>query len=219
MMAALFLLLATGAFPQGSTNGMGSVQGIVLDGDGNPLPGARVSAHPFTDMVNSRIYTDTDEAGRFDLRGIPAGGVYLRAFKESDGYPYNNFAFYIMPGEVMPQIHIDPGETVKGVVIQLGARAAHLNIQLTDSDGVPLKQGGGLVFDRLDQPGPTGRYERSSHAQESLLVPPVAFRLTVEVKGYEAWHYGGKHWREDAGIISLKSGESLALIVRLKPSR
>jgi hypothetical protein len=100
MMAAFavsLLLLATGAFPQGSTNGMGSVQGIVLDGDGKALPGAIV--YSAEDIRNRGLRVATDEAGRFTLKCVSTGPVNLHAYKESDGYPDDFFAFYEMPGE------------------------------------------------------------------------------------------------------------------------
>ena len=48
------------------------------------------------------------------------------------------------------------------------------------------------------------------------MVPPVPFRLSVEAKGYATWHYGGEGWQGKAGLIVLKSGESLSLTVPLK---
>ena len=49
-----------------------------------------------------------------------------------------------------------------------------------------------------------------------ILVPSVPFRLTVDADGYEPWHYGGVNWQGKAGLMTLKSGETLSLTVRLR---
>lgn len=197
----------------------GSVQGVVLDGVGKPLPGATVYALPEMDMLK-QIRATTDAAGKFTVNDIPEGGVYLGAFKERDGYPYNFFSFFLMPGERRPdKVNVKAGETTKDVVIQLGAKAAYLSIKITDEHGMFLDEGThlGYVFTRPDIPANRGYYERGANLKgETLMVPPVPFRLTVEAKGYETWHYGGKGWQGQEGLITLKSGETLNLTIRLK---
>ena len=190
----------------------GTIRGIVLDGGHRPLASARVYGLPEKNMLQ-QIAATADDAGRFVLSNIPPGAIYLSAFKEDEGYPYNFFSFYRMPGESLPKVDVKVGETVSDVVIQIGARAAHLEIHITDEDGVPLEHGAELVFTRPDLPGD---YRRGVRSRESLMVPPVPFRLAVEAKGYWPWRYGGKNWQQKAGLISLKSGERLTIVCPLK---
>ena len=212
---AVALLVTMAATAQvGRAEDFGSAKGVVLDSAGKPLAGATVYALPEEDMTK-QIRTTSDSAGRFTLGGIPAGGAYLDAFKESDGYPYNFFSFFKSPGERVPvKIKIIPGKVTPDVVLQLGLRAAYLQLDVTDEDGTPVN--GGLSFDRLDIPGP---YGTSVSAKELLMVPPVPFRLTFEAAGYLPWHYGGDRWRANAGLITLKPGETMHLPIHPKRSQ
>ncbi len=211
-LSAIGLLVTMAAYGQvGNSNGLGSAAGVVLDSAGKPLAGATVYALPEEDMTK-QIRTTSDSAGRFTLGGIPAGGAYLHAFKETDGYPYNFFSFFLSPGERTPvKIKITAGKVTPNVVIQLGLRAAYLQLDVTDEDGTPVD--GGLSFDRLDMPGP---YSRGVSARELLMVPPVPFRLTFKAAGYLPWHYGGDRWRTNAGLITLKPGETMHLPIHPK---
>jgi hypothetical protein len=81
----------------------------------------------------------------------------------------------------------------------------------------------GYQLDRDDVPGPFNtsvptdpRLVDVGFINGVMLVPPVPFRLTVQADGYEPWHYGGKNWARKAGLITLKSGQTLSLAVRLQ---
>lgn len=202
-------LLAVICLAQTSPPSTGSVQGTVLDGEGKPLAEATVFVGTHTNAPS----TKTDAEGNFMLSGVPAGNVGLNAYKESDGYPYNMFSFYLTPGEQLPKFDLAAGQTVKGVIVHLGPKAAYLKFDITDEDGKPV--GAGASFSRPDL-GQFGDYQTSIPANRVVLVPPVPFRLTIAAKGYEPWHYGGERWRGREGLIALKSGETLNLAIQLK---
>jgi len=207
LIAAIALTLS--ALAQVSPPATGSVEGIVLDGDGRPLAEATV----FVGTLARSPRTQTDAEGRFKLNDIPAGRIGLQAFKESDGYPYNMFAFFLMPGQPLPKFDLAAGQTLSNVIIRLGAKAAYLKLSVRDENNLPIDAG--LTFSRPDL-GRYGDYQRSAKPDDLILVPPVPFRLTVQEKGFQPWHYGGEHWLDKEGLIVLKSGETLTLTVRLK---
>jgi Carboxypeptidase regulatory-like domain len=189
----------------------GTVEGIVVGGDSKPLPGATVTSYTQAKGVERDVMQyETNSNGEFSLR-LPAGRVWLSAHKNSEGYPYAFFAFYIMPGQEFPTVEVKPGETIKDVVVRVGVKAAHLNYEVLNQEGEEVL--GGFVFERLDQPT---LYRTSALARDDLLVPPTPFRVTFEAKGYKPWHYGGDKWRGKEGVISLKSGEVLNLRIRLQ---
>lgn len=195
------------------SEGLGSATGVVLDSSGSPLAKATVYALPEEDMTK-QIRTTSDSSGHFTLEGMPAGAVYLDAYKETDGYPYNFFSFYKSPGERTPaKIKIAAGKVTADVVLQMGARAAYLQFAIANDDGTPVD--GELLLDRPDIRGP---YKRGVSAGELLMVPPVPFRLTFEAPGYLPWHYGGQRWQGNEGLIRLKSGETLRVPIRLRHS-
>ena len=142
---------------------------------------------------------------------MPSGDVFLYAHKESEGYPDQVFAFFATGNRSWISSKVEVRRVTQGVTIQLGEKAAYLNIEITDEKRTRLA--GGLTFTRNDQPG---HYQSSTSGAESIMVPPVPFRLTVEVPGYEPWHYGGENWQSNSGLITLKSGQSLNLDIRLK---
>jgi hypothetical protein len=208
----LFLLVAVHGFGQGAAPS-GVVQGVVVDVDGKPLSKATVYGIPQENMTRP-IYTTSDSEGKFTIHGLPAGPVYLDASKDSDGYPYSIFSFFIMPGQVKPKVNVKEGETITGVVVRLGARAAYLRLAISDEDGTPLNAD--VLFTRSDMPGHSGDYRTSVLPKETLMVPPVPFRVTVEAKGYKPWQYAGEHEQEKEGVIALKPGETFDLVVHLK---
>jgi len=213
--AVLFLSLALACFAQAQqATGQakwGMVEGVVVDGDGRPLPDATVTSYTQAKGVaRDTMQFQTNGNGEFTLH-VPEGKVWLSAHKNSEGYPYAFFAFYLMPGQEFPTIEVKPGETTKGVVVRVGVKAAHLNYEVVDEDGKPVL--GAFVFTRLDQ---TESCSTSALAKDDLLVPPVPFRATFEAKGFRQWHYGGDKWSGKEGVISLKSGDVLNLTIRLQ---
>jgi Carboxypeptidase regulatory-like domain len=193
----------------------GSIQGVVMDQDGKPVPGAGVIGYPEENMVKHFDAT-TDAQGKFTFNDLPAGFVYLQSAKPSDGYPDAFFALF-KNREVFPKINVVAGEVARNVVIRLGARAAYLTIEFNDENGKLLEHAerGQLMFTR-DDLGEDGTLQQGPGLPTtSILVPSVPFRLSVEIEGYQSWHYAGRDWRGKGGLISLKPGESLKLRAQL----
>jgi hypothetical protein len=213
LFAILFLFLSNAGFSQtAATPSVGSVEGVVLDEQNKPIPEANVYAPLPQDMRRRVATTTTDSSGKFGFRDLPTGVVYIYAYKVSDGYPDGFFRFFKLPNDQpLVSAKVEAGQVTTGVTIKRGARAAHLKVNVTDENGNPL--GGYFVFTREDQPG---AYQQGASPEESMLVPPVPFRLTVGAMGYGEWHYGGANYAGKAGLIALKSGQTLNLAVRLR---
>ena len=93
-LVAIALLLPSQVTPQQQRrNDYGSVAGVVLDDEGRFIRDATVYALPEKDM-RKQLTTSTDEQGRFLLKAVPTGSVYIDAYKENDGLPHNFFAFF-----------------------------------------------------------------------------------------------------------------------------
>jgi len=224
---ALALSLAVLSFPgllksfaQTPQTTLSSVAGVVLDQQGKPIPDANVWA--LAGDVQYSITTTSDAAGMFTLLNIPIGDVYVLAFKESEGYPYPFYAFYRTKNDRSSvNVEAKAGEVTSGVTLQLGPKAAHLKIEATDENGAPVQVA--LQLDRDDTPGPYStsvptdpRLVGVRFIKGVMLVPPVPFRLAVLANGYETWHDGESNYAGKAGLITLKSGQTLTLAVRLR---
>jgi len=190
---------------------LGSIEGVVLDRQGKPIPDATVYALPQGDMRILAASSATDSAGKFILQSLQAGGFYIYAYKESDGYPNAFFRFFTIPNsQSQVAAKVEAGQVTTGITIKLIVKFAHLKIHVTDENGIRL--GAGLTFRREDQ---RGDYIMGTDGQVSILVPPVPFRLTVDADGYEPWHYGGANYAGKPGLISPKPDQTLNLDVRL----
>jgi hypothetical protein len=214
---AVVLSLAVLSFPglmksSAQITATGSVEGVVLDQQGKPIPDANVYANLEEDMRRPAATATTDSAGKFLLRDLPAARVYIYAYKESDGYPNGFAAFFALPNDQsLVVLKVEAGKTTT-LTIKRGARSAHLKVHVTDENGNRI--GAGLTLTREDQNG--DNYIMGTDGEVSMLVPPVPFRVMVDEDGYEPWHYGGANWQGRAGLVSLKSGQTLTLNVRLR---
>ena len=197
--AALVMGLAAHAQPTHDST-PASIQGTVLGEDGDPLAGATVYA--YSDM-RKQIHATSDAKGNFLMSDAPTGVVYIDAFKESDGYPYNFLAFHKAVGEEVHKIDVAQGAHIQGFVIRLGPKAATIHLEITQSNGDPVA-GGVVEFTRDDNTGP---YSESAKPSHTTLVPSlVPFRVAVTASGYKAW---------ESQSITAHPGETLNIAVHL----
>jgi hypothetical protein len=201
---AMLLLLVVTSFAERSTAQTkdGSIKGVILGQDSLPLPNAIVYALSKADMTH-QIRVAADSEGRFAINHVGPGQYFVDAFKESDGYPYNFFSFFLATGPIT--VDVKAAENDAPVVIRLGPKAAHLSLRVFDEHGKRLSEGVTLIFSRPDLPGD---YKRGVESNTELLVPPVPFRLAVEAMGYETWN--------NDGFLTPKTDSSFEVDVQLK---
>jgi hypothetical protein len=222
LLTVLLLFPSNAIYSQtAATPSLGLVEGVVLDQQNKPVSNANVFALLEKDM-RKPIAATSDDAGRFSLRDVPIGVIYVFGFKESEGYPYEFYSFYKTPnGRSWVVAEVKPGGVTAGVILHLGPKSAYLKTNVTNGDGNPVPAG--YRLDRDDIPGPfqtsvptDPRLVGVGFINGVMLVPPVPFRLTVQADGFEPWHYGGKNWANKSGLITLKSGQTLILNVKLR---
>jgi RNA polymerase sigma factor (sigma-70 family) len=158
--------------PYGTT-----VQGVVMNAAGDPVPGATVSEG--TQWGNLKILStsDTDFAGRFWLSNRPSHEIILAA--SADGYGSASTIVAVKPGMAPARIQLPPELPLKArVVNQDGESVAGADIQLPDY----LNNGLGLTWKGTT--GADGRFLwRSAPTNEVALAiaaqdyPPRLVRL------------------------------------------
>ncbi len=111
----------------------GRLRGVVLGADGAPSPGADVSVRPglnaFLGQITDRQYrwldTVTDDQGRFDIPGVPAGNGYTVAVTAPSIALEEVHGVAVQAGQVTAlTVQAHQGAIVEGVVL--------------DPDGAPL---------------------------------------------------------------------------------
>jgi hypothetical protein len=202
---------------------LGVVEGIVLDSSSQPVANASVYYHIGDDLSRGASdQTTTDCNGHFVLSDVLAGSVRIRASKESDGYMDRRIAdpFYgqMNDGE-FPEIQVNAGETVKGVVVHLGFQGAILELKAFDVDTkAPLD---GLAY-RLCRGDPASGNQdclsgvTSGRGEAHQIVPADSITVKISSQGYESWNF--KDEKTGSSSLTLHSGEMRSLSVFLKRS-
>ena len=170
----------------------GSLQGFVVDATGKAVSNAIVYALPELNMMR-QIRTTADSEGRFVFKGLPEGFVYVDAFNQRDGFPYNFFAFFNQDGRSATKIEVKAGAPAPDVVINLGQTAAKITITLTDADGVPIKKSMALSFRRDEM---IDIYKQSAAAPYTMLVPCVPFRSRLKSRDINSGARSGSRFSQ-----------------------
>jgi hypothetical protein len=212
---ALAMALPFRAHPQNAgalPRGFGAVEGQVIDAQSQPVSGAKVYATDLAAFPGRLPSTRTDRSGRFFLGPLPVGRTTLHASKEAAGYPDTFFAFFDQGSEGITQLQVRNQKVEQGVVVRLGPKGGRLEGQIVDAKtGRPLVAAR-IALTRIAEPkkfinlGPD-----SADGRFSVVVPAVAFSVTVSAKGYERWDYGKP--------LELASGEVKKLRIALHPSK
>lgn len=212
------ILISLGLFLPQMKRETGSIEGVVRDVKGAPVPGATVYILDSSNIRHSlsrRIQVSTDSNGRFRFHSVSPGTIYVHAYKESDGYADAAFSFFVTNQKAWQTVTVEAGKVSRDVFIELGPKHAILKLLIRDERGNPIL--GAVTFVREDDPDRLLR--RSSTLDETYFVPPVPFRIEVESKGYQKWKYNDGKRRSDSNLIKLKPEETLTVTAQLKKSR
>lgn len=180
------------------TNISSSLQNIVMtcvqSDKSSPSAHATIAAHAtalFKGCLSTSISTLAEYIESVDQSN--AQGVY---------------SFYIMPGQSKPKVSVTANHVPANVVIQLGLKAAYLDLVIAPDDGNDVKAN--VIFSRLDLPG---TFRTSVAGHQKIPVPPVPFHMVVEAPGLEPWVYKGTNGN---GLVNLRPSETLTLDVKFQ---
>jgi len=148
-----------------------SVQGCVLDPDGQPVAGAKVLASGRPPLGSNR--TVSGEDGGFHLKSVPVG-MEVRLVAEKKG----------LARALSDSMTFRAGESRTDMVLQLG-RGAVVSGRLTDAAGIPITRG------RVHLNPRSGSHSRQHSASPDKdgnyrieAVPPGRYSLEVWVKDF-----------------------------------
>jgi len=212
-LAVLTLCSANGQ--QQSSDGSAIVEGRVLDTQGQPVPGARISMAIFAGHSGPMPSAATDKDGHYRLVSPPYGKAWLCAVKESAGYPDINATIFVppVPEDSRPEVDLTPSSRL------------HLDIQLGPPDGIFE---GTVVDATTNTPIKTARItmrrEDIEHGYYStgimgghflFALPSAPVEITITAPGYAPWKY--KDSKSEVQNLTLSSSERRSLTIELTP--
>ncbi|MCO6438755.1 MAG: carboxypeptidase regulatory-like domain-containing protein [Phycisphaerae bacterium] len=182
----------------------GRVAGIVLDDEGRPRNGARVTAGGGSASEGPRAWTNYE--GRYEVSGVAAGSTPITVYLS--GFAPELKVADIKPGETASvDFRLRPGGTVEGVVEKEdgtplpGVTVAAVRWRAHDTLGLRAltdPSGRFVLFDT-----PLDEFEIAIQGLDPAIVPPVRVsggatepvRLVVPEKAFEASMRPGSRWK------------------------
>lgn len=181
----------------------GTVSGKVLDVDGRPVEKVIVTAGNHAFPVRRLPRAETNREGEFTIAGLKPGRYQLYTKKEEDGYPRTEFNLYDV-GLPNPEVTVFSGQTSEGIIVRLGPKAALLTGQVIDAVTKEPLRHADITVRRVDLPDRflrTGLSLPVELGEFKLLVPSVAFTVTVTETGYEDWYYQSDEGSKTSSLL------------------
>jgi hypothetical protein len=196
--------------------GWATITGRVLDSDGRPVPGAKISVFPMDVAVTGGMPRQpiTDEEGRYRLVS-PAfpGKTRLCAVKESAGYPDTQGLLFTSGGDSMPEVSLVPGGHLENVDIRLGPPDGILEGSVIDAETRAPVPKARITLHRRD---PESMHSTSLPKDGHFLfaLPPAPIEIAVVAPGYTPWKY--KDAQSGVENLVLTNSDHRVITVELK---
>jgi carboxypeptidase family protein len=196
----------------------GTVSGRVLDADGRPVEKVIVTVENQALPARLLPRAETNRDGEFTIAGLTPGRYELYTKKEEDGYPRTEFNLYDL-GLPNPEVTVSSRQTVQGIIVRLGPKAALLTGQVIDAvTREPLRHAD-ITVRRVDLPDRflrTGLSLPVELGEFKLLVPSVAFTVKVTETGYEDWYYKSVDDGQKTSSLLLEPNTTKHLLIALQ---
>ncbi|NVJ25361.1 carboxypeptidase regulatory-like domain-containing protein [Myxococcus sp. AM011] len=183
--------------------GAGTLEGFVVDAQGQPVSGAQVTASGGREPVN----TATSEGGGFALE--VGGGDWVVTARHGDTL-----------GRVPGTLFVAPGQTLRGLTVRLGAASGLTGQVVSTGDGAPVRDAV-VVVSPSGADGELGRTTSSGEGLYQLALPPGEYDVTVRARGFASATHEGVVVTEGApGTLDVKLEPATAEVegVVLNPS-
>jgi carboxypeptidase family protein len=179
-----------------------TVTGQVLDSQGLPVPGAKISVFPMDVGVSGGMPgATTDDEGRYRLVS-PAypGRTRLCAVKESAGYPDTQSLLFVSGNDTLPEVSLPAGGHVE-LDIHLGAPDGILQGSIIDARTRATVSKARIKLHR-DQPESIHSTSVAPDGHFLFALPPAPIDITVVAPGYRTWKYQDSQSKSDKLVLS-----------------
>jgi hypothetical protein len=189
----------------------GSVAGIVVDGSGSPIRGAKVYDEPMDSVRTGKDhFVLTDPTGQFVLKDIPVGKTMVIATTIEDGYPDARFAVY-SGDALLPVVQVEAGQRTSDVKVTLLRKGGTLRGRIFDAQSGATVPKARITIARIDHPAWALETDPEDDGRFAFVVPVHPMRIQVNAEGYRTW--------VSQDSILLTSGEERIFKVALQKMR
>ncbi len=198
---------------------VGAIKGIVLDGQSNPIPGAKVYDEP---MGSARIgkdhFVETDQSGRFYLTDVPIGKTMVIATKTDLGYPDARFALF-SGNEILPTVEVKAGQTTSDVMVKLLAKGGLLKGKIVDfRSGLPVAMSR-ITLSRVDHPEWPMETNPARDGTFEFVIPSKPMHFEVTAPGYKTWTYEQSTLSKGHAPLTVRPEVTEEINVNLEPTK
>jgi hypothetical protein len=211
--AAILLALFSGLARLAAQDGQGSIRGVVVDGHGKRVIGAKVTAMTAESTEDAERYVTTDKKGNFNFTGLPWGKYSLAPGKPEVGFPDMSLPFYNNHA-AFPTIVLAAGTPTAKARLVLQQRAAVLTGTVIDRESHEPVQATFLLR-RADHP--VDLITEDLPSQYRVLVPiDTDVKLEVVAPGYKTWYYPGIVGATGSSLLRIKTSQEKQLNIQLE---
>ena len=168
----------------------GTIEGVVLKPDGQPVSQAIVFAEGENFIKGLMPFTKTDEQGRFVIKRLEPRTYKVYASKEEDGYPSATSAFHTGGAVVIPQVSVSEGQVTSNVVVYLAPKAAKLIARVEDAATRRPVKDAQITLRRVDNPNFYFITGPDQQGKAKILVPAAPITVEVSAPRQETKHIG-----------------------------
>jgi len=192
-----------------------TVTGRVLDADGRPVGGAKISIFPLDVAVSGGMPPQpmTNQDGRYRLVS-PAfpGRTRLCAVKESAGYPDTQYLLFASGEESMPEVSLTPGGHLENVDIHLGPPDGTVEGFVIDA-GTRAPVSKARITLHRSEPESISSTSLPPDGHFFFALPQAHIDITVTAPSYLPWTYKDPH--SAANSLVLRTSEHREITVEL----
>jgi len=192
---------------------LGSIEGVIVDADNNPVPGASVYlvTGPSGTGRGSTVLTNAD--GRFRLEQLVPGVYTLSIYKTQDGWADGAIAFYADPDHPLPSVTVNTGTETTNHSFQLGARCGILHLNASDAVAHHSISSATVILHQRNNSSAVLQ-ATNKELPADFLVPPQDVTITMDAPGYVTWRFA----EDDRNYVTLRPGEQRTVHADMSPT-
>lgn len=215
-LAGAALLVTSGSHQAPLGKQFGSIRGLVLNGEGVPIPEAKVYDEPLnTVRIGKDHFVLTDQKGQFLLTDVPAGKTMVIATKIEAKYADARFAVF-SGNEVLPIVEVRAGETTPNVTVKLLSKGGVLRGKILDSASKLAVPKARITLSRVDHPEWSIETDPATSGAFEFVIPSKPIHFQVTASGYKPWAYDKSSFSKADGSLTLAPDSTVDVDVYLE---